>query len=55
MIGTLAQNISVDSQVSARNEQKWLSRSSILAYFHCFSCNTGMNYLQLVEYQLVVH
>ena len=54
MIGTLAQNISLESQVSARNEQKGLFRSSILAYFHCFSRNTRMNYFQLVEYQLIV-
>ena len=54
MSGTLVHNYSVECQVLAGNRQKWPSRSSILAVFHCFVCRAWMNLFQIVEYQLVV-
>ena len=54
MSGALVHNYSVECQVLGGNRQKWPSRSSILAVFHCFVCRASINLFQIVEYQLVV-
>ena len=54
MIETLSQNYSVERQVLAGNEQKWPSRSSILAIFYSFNSSAWMNYFHVIEYQLVL-
>ena len=54
MGGTAVHNHSVECQFLLGNRQKWPSRSSILAIFHCFDFREWMNHFQIVEYQLVV-